>query len=378
MVEFSTKTIDLLVTPNHKLYVRPKHQHNYLFIEAEAAAESVNHSQYYALRNQMKWPGQVEATFEVPPVDYQNSKAGHPLPVFGMDDWCEFMGWYLSEGCTSFYHDRSEVFIAQVHTDQRIRISHLLDRMGLHYQVSNRGFTVCNKQLAAYLMDFGVAHEKHIPRELLELSPAYLSHLYNSLIDGDGNRKKNCWTYFTTSKQLASDVQELLIKLGFNSNITEIQSDIPNWRVKYCVSRRMSKESTIFSDQHARKVDYDGWVYCCTVEPYHTVVIRRNGKAAVCGNCWWHTIVSTNGKEKTGYPTQKPLGVINRIIAASSNPGDQVLDFFAGSGTVGASCHASGRQFILIDNNPEALKVMAHRFEGLEIEWIGFDPSIDV
>lgn len=90
---------------------------------------------------------------------------------------------------------------------------------------------------------------------------------------------------------------------------------------------------------------------------------------------WWHTIVPTNGKEKTGYPTQKPLGVLRRIIAASSNPGELVLDFFAGSGTTGAACLESGRRFILVDNNPQALATMAERFAGIDdIEWIGYDP----
>ena len=91
---------------------------------------------------------------------------------------------------------------------------------------------------------------------------------------------------------------------------------------------------------------------------------------------WWHTIIATNGKEKTGYPTQKPLGIVNRIITASSNPGDLVMDFFAGSGTVGESCLQFERQFILIDNNLEALEVMARRFPpSAEIEWINFDPK---
>jgi site-specific DNA-methyltransferase (adenine-specific) len=90
---------------------------------------------------------------------------------------------------------------------------------------------------------------------------------------------------------------------------------------------------------------------------------------------WWHTIVPTNGKEKTGYPTQKPLGVINRIVKASSNPGDLLLDFFAGSGTLGESCLKLGRNFILVDNNPEAMEVMAKRFcSQPDIEWINFDP----
>lgn len=89
---------------------------------------------------------------------------------------------------------------------------------------------------------------------------------------------------------------------------------------------------------------------------------------------WWHTIVGTNSREKTGYPTQKPVGVIRRIVQASSNPGDTVLDFFAGSGTVGVVCLELGRDFILIDNNPQAIEVMRKRFAGVEdIEWVGTD-----
>ena len=91
---------------------------------------------------------------------------------------------------------------------------------------------------------------------------------------------------------------------------------------------------------------------------------------------WWHTIVATNSKEKTGYPTQKPLGVLRRILQASSNPEDTVLDFFAGSGTIGAACLELGRQFILIDDNPQAMQVMSKRFAGLDnLEWIGWDPE---
>ena len=100
----------------------------------------------------------------------------------------------------------------------------------------------------------------------------------------------------------------------------------------------------------------------------------RRGKLPT--DTWWHTIVPTNGREKTGYPTQKPLGILRRIIAASSNPGETVLDFFAGSGTTGAVCHELGRNFILVDDNPQALAVMAKRFSEIdEIEWVNYDPG---
>ena len=76
---------------------------------------------------------------------------------------------------------------------------------------------------------------------------------------------------------------------------------------------------------------------------------------------WWHTIVSPTGKEKTGYATQKPLGILERIIRVHSNPGDRVLDFFAGSGTAGAAAARNGRSFTLIDESPEAIAVMQQR-----------------
>lgn len=85
---------------------------------------------------------------------------------------------------------------------------------------------------------------------------------------------------------------------------------------------------------------------------------------------WWHTIVPTNGKEKTGYPTQKPLGILRRIVSASSNPGDVVLDFFAGSGTTGAACLELDRRFILVDDNPQSIEVMKKRFaDAADVEW---------
>ena len=80
---------------------------------------------------------------------------------------------------------------------------------------------------------------------------------------------------------------------------------------------------------------------------------------------WWATIVPTNSRERTGYPTQKPLSILRRIVQTSSPPGGLVADFFAGSGTTGVAAHESGRDFLLVDNNPEAVAVIKKRFDGL-------------
>lgn len=99
-------------------------------------------------------------------------------------------------------------------------------------------------------------------------------------------------------------------------------------------------------------------------EPYMApglVTPEKRALGKLPTDVWWHTIVSPTGKEKTGYPTQKPEGVLRRIVAASSRPGDWVLDFFAGSGTTGAVAAKMGRQYVLIDQNVEAIEVMKAR-----------------
>lgn len=99
-------------------------------------------------------------------------------------------------------------------------------------------------------------------------------------------------------------------------------------------------------------------------EPYMApglVTPEKVAKGKRPSDVWWHTIVPTNGREKTGYPTQKPEGIVRRIVQASSSPGDWCLDFFAGSGTLGAVARALRRRFVLIDSNPEAVAVMRKR-----------------
>jgi site-specific DNA-methyltransferase (adenine-specific) len=106
-------------------------------------------------------------------------------------------------------------------------------------------------------------------------------------------------------------------------------------------------------------------------EPYMApglVTPEKVARGKLPTDVWWHTIVATTGREKTGYPTQKPVGVVRRMVLASSRPGDRVLDFFAGSGTLGAAAAAAGRRFVLVDDNPEARDVMARRLASARVD----------
>ena len=105
-------------------------------------------------------------------------------------------------------------------------------------------------------------------------------------------------------------------------------------------------------------------------EPYMApglVTPEKVARGKLPTDVWWHTIVSPTGTEKTGYPTQKPVGIHRRIIQASSKPGDLVVDFFGGSGTTGFVAAELGRRFVLMDQNPEAIEVMRSRFASASV-----------
>ena len=112
-------------------------------------------------------------------------------------------------------------------------------------------------------------------------------------------------------------------------------------------------------------------------EPYMApglVTAEKAARGKLPTDVWWHTIVSPTGKEKTGYPTQKPEGLIRRVVAASSRPGDWCLDFFAGSGTLGAVAEKLGRKFVCVDQNQPAIDVMAKRLAG-KAAFASFPPA---
>jgi site-specific DNA-methyltransferase (adenine-specific) len=121
--------------------------------------------------------------------------------------------------------------------------------------------------------------------------------------------------------------------------------------------------------------DRDGYVFnhdALDRIPYMApglVTAEKAARGKTPTDTWWQTVVPTNGRERTGYPTQKPLAILTRIVLASSRPGDTVLDFFAGSGTTGVAAAQEGRCFVLIDSSPEAIRITRARLDGLGIPY---------
>jgi site-specific DNA-methyltransferase (adenine-specific) len=99
---------------------------------------------------------------------------------------------------------------------------------------------------------------------------------------------------------------------------------------------------------------------------------QKRAKGKTPTDVWWQTIVQTNGRERTGYPTQKPIKILNRIVRVHSNEGDRLLDFFAGSGTLGEAAYRNGRSFVLVDSNPDAISITRTRLASADPEYIEF------
>jgi site-specific DNA-methyltransferase (adenine-specific) len=111
-------------------------------------------------------------------------------------------------------------------------------------------------------------------------------------------------------------------------------------------------------------------------EPYMApglVTAEKAARGKLPTDVWWHTIVPTTGREKTGYPTQKPEGIVRRMVLASTRPGDWCLDFFAGSGTLGAVAARAGRRYVLIDESAEAVRVATARLAAIRPGGIATD-----
>jgi UDP-glucuronate decarboxylase len=208
-----------------------------------------------------------------------------------MDDWLEFLGYYISEGCVHVRrrvravggHDYDvadyNILIAQENPVGRKKIAACLARLGFKFfQSDDHQFRICSKQLASILEPLGHSGDKYIPREFLQLSRRQSFILFNALILGDGSKKGNCYAYYTKSKKLADDVQELAMRCGYAASVVSHAIG----RELYRVNIRPPVEANLVAPE---RVPYVGNVYCVNV-PNHVICVRRNGRAAFCGNCY--------------------------------------------------------------------------------------------
>lgn len=283
MFRFANAKFDFCITPNHKLYVRSK-TGKLKFLRAD----ETRHWHGWRVPTGGEFDGEEKAWFELNAAPVNSKIQVEKIP---MDDWLEFLGYYISEGCVHI-RTRSRavggreyetadynVLIAQENLPGREKIAACLERVGFNFFSSDHHqFRICSKQLAFILKPLGKSGEKYIPREFLSLSKRQSLILFNALILGDGSKKGNCFAYYSKSKQLADDVQELALRCGYAASVVNHAAG----RDLYRVNIRPAIEAHLTEPEIS---EYAGNVYCVNVKN-HVICVRRNGRAAWCGNCY--------------------------------------------------------------------------------------------
>lgn len=262
----------------------------------------------------------------VPKTEERTRASRHSPLVFDPLDFVRFLGIYLSEGSCWAGNNHYHVTIHQysnVHPKVYAQIKELLERNGINPYCADDRLVVQCRPLYEYCTSLGgSAHAKHVPREIFELDKEYLRELLKWLIKGDGSKRgENSFRYWTTSPQLADDVQELAVKAGYTAVISVRVSEQYTHGRTFSVSIRTDKK---FSEvgiypKHISTEAYNDLVYDVTV-PNHLVYVRRNGKA-----CW-----STNsgGKRISRQPlnallSHGALGVIEDAMKLRGASNDQ-------------------------------------------------------
>ena len=300
--------MDFLVTPRHKFFVY--------------SGKGV--PKFKAIMNQTIKGDKIPSTCK------WKGKTVRKVMGYKAEDFMAFLGIYLSEGSSYKRKDGKgyQITISQVKEDIRKEIHELLTRMGIKFSSSMRDrFVFDSKAMYEYLIQFGLQHTRFIPKEIKALSKNLLKILFEWLIKGDGHSCQTYTAYYSTSKRLIDDVQELILKIGMSGNV-HIKPQNVSWikgrkivakKILYEVRVRKSKFKRFYGaskKEYIFKKLYEGKVYCVTV-PSGVVKVRRNGKELWSGN-------SLRGSNPKGivfseyayqhpatYPTLRPILVAN-------------------------------------------------------------------
>jgi hypothetical protein len=212
---------------------------------------------------------------------------------FSSKDYAEFLGWYVAEGCTPPTHKGNyKVLITQNKVKNHEWVRRVMESSGKSVCYSKNGdFQITNKELWEHLRPLGKAHEKHFPREFLEsASKEELTLAFNAYAAGDGHwQSENSCTLTTVSPQLADDIQEIAVKLGFKTQVSLRKLDNPNHRDQYTIYIVTNAFTTKIDKSEGGRNDvvlqgFKGFVYCLSVKDTENFVLRQKGFVWISGN----------------------------------------------------------------------------------------------
>ena len=311
MYHLKTRTVDLLVTPNHHLYVSRDIKKPRKYVREQALKL---YRQRFWMKRDAKWMGEEREYFNLPAVTIRRGPSGFvkkphvyktiPARQIPMDLWLAFFGWWIAEGCTIHmknYPDENIVDVRQENPEHRAEIVQIFKEMGYN---PRRGKTdrvqVADIQLHRYLSQFGKSHDKHIPREILQLSSRQLKILLDHYMKGDGAQSgvHKGKVAQTVSPQLRDNLMEIALKTGISANYSSytkkgdksylkiedrwITANYDSYTVRLV---HKQNEPVKYNPNGITEewTSYDDYVWCLEV-PNHVMYVRRRGKPVWCGN----------------------------------------------------------------------------------------------
>lgn len=303
MVFIDSQSINLLVTPNHRCYVKNRYYGDYKWINA---IDLFKTSQKHWFKKACLWDGVEQEYFYLPEVTLNKAnKYGEKIkkekPI-KMDLWLKFLGLYLSEGSyrtipkkENNRHWRYNVRISQQKEYGRQKVKEVLDELGYKYTVDDKEFVINDKQLWSYVCQFGKTFDKFIPLEIKQLSSRQLQILIDYLMIGDGchikypklNKNNNKIYHYTTnhyataSNSLMNDFCEIAIKAGHAITVT--YNIKKGYSTKVYQIHMLKSKNFMVNKKNCSIMKYDGNIYCLTV-PNSTIFVKRKGKCFWCGN----------------------------------------------------------------------------------------------
>lgn len=314
MYRIESKMVDALVTPNHHLWVKTPNVSRWRYLPIHAMTGD------FTVPQSFKWLGLSPELYEIPNThkNYRHiSRKSAQSKTLPMSQWLKFLGWFAGEGSVT---NRNRVCISQSPTanpDKYAEIRTTCLALGYNPQKDGNSFSIYDKSLCDHLKltcytgeacgtcgRHHCAHTKQVPRFVKELSPDLISNFLSTYAKADGCRDKRSGQirYYTSSKNLANDVQELIFKSGDVGSVSVCSKvgDVGgvNQDGKRIVSRtegfcigHCRMDDSMITKESVSLVNYTGIVYDVTVNPHHTIFVRRNGKAFWSGNSetWQHT-----------------------------------------------------------------------------------------
>jgi hypothetical protein len=301
LLHFEAKGLDMMLTDTHRMLFKGKNSSEF---RVEQAGDFVKRTGQVKFVGTTYFDGLEKSTFKLPALPSSAGYSGAEAREFSMDDWLEFLGYFLSEGGLCWVPSRSGerrpscLKMSQretVNPEATAKIRDCMDRLGVDYQeypnpkTGDINWTICGKQFWHWVEKNvgGSSATKRIPREFLRLSQRQLKILWDAMMLGDGtvDSRENCdnGSYSSTSKQLCEDFQELSTLLGLRSTLRLHKEAEGNRKDRWRVSWSSGRDYTFNDPSRAKRVPYKGKVYCCKV-PTGFIVTERNGCIGYQGN----------------------------------------------------------------------------------------------